>query len=237
MVRRKRLVSFGLTLLVSASSALLIGMVSPSADIGLPTLSPVTVDCGDGYPIHTNVNTTQLAKLQRVIQVMLADPGDSPACTLSQDSQQSDRETRSFVFGAGTYGSPVNCELKFRVKASIDEDGVAHGFQHVKAPEDNCGTAPAPAGVLKAGVTCLAVAGNTGEMRGIVTQSTGLFASPAIDIHPGDVMFTQAQENSPPVADQINQYKYPPGTEHACVAQIDSIAAFPLDSGDIEVRQ
>jgi hypothetical protein len=73
-------------------------------------------------------------------------------------------------------------------------------------------------------------------MRGIVSESTGLFATTTIDIHPGDVMFTQAQENAPPVPDDINQYKDPPSTEQACVAQIDSVSAFPLDSGDIEVH-
>jgi hypothetical protein len=219
---------------VSVASALLLGMTVPRADIGL---NAVTIDCGDGYPIHANVSLAELTKLEGVIQAMAADPVSAPPCSLTQDAQPEQTETRPFIFGSGTYGSPVNCELRFHVKASLDANGDAHGFQRVIAPPDNCGAAPPGGGELTANVTCVAVAGNIGEMRGIVSESTGLFASSIIDIHPGDVMFTQAQENTPPVPDEINQYKDPPNTEHQCVPQIDSVAAFPLDSGDIEVRQ
>jgi hypothetical protein len=235
MVRLRRLLSVGLTVAFSVTSALVMGMAAPRADIGL---NPVTIDCGDGAPIHASVNLAELAKLERVIQAMVADPSDPTVCSMTQNSQPTASETHTFVIGEGTYGSVVNCELRFRVKASVDEYGNVRGFQHVTAPSDNCGVPGAGpgAGTLKANVTCVAVVGNVGEMRGIVSESTGLFATTTIDIHPGDVMFTQAQENAPPVPDDINQYKDPPGTEQACVAQIDSVSAFPLDSGDIEVH-
>jgi hypothetical protein len=139
------------------------------------------------------------------------------------------------VFGGGTYGSVTSCELRFRIKASYDATGDAHGFQTVKAPPDNCGLGPG-GGELKATVTCVAVLGNVGEMRGIVTESTGPLFSGFLQIQPGDVLFTQAQENTPPIPDQIFQDKGLPGSQNACVAEIDPAQKFPLDSGDLEVR-
>lgn len=230
-MRLKRIISIAMTPPIAIALGLL---TSASVSRAAIDLNPVTIDCGDGYPIHANLTLTELTRVQGIIQAMISDPLGSPACTLTQGG--TGVEDDPFIFGSGTYGSIVNCELRFHVKASTDETGAAHGFQFVKAPEDNCGTAPPPAGELRANVTCVAVLNNVGEMRGIVRESSGLFSEPIIDIHPGDVMFTQAQENAQPVPDQINQFKDPPGTQNSCVAQIDQTQAFPLDSGDLEVH-
>ncbi len=138
------------------------------------------------------------------------------------------------LVGAGTYGSIVNCELKFAVVGFLDGSGKAHGFQSATAPADNCGVGPG-GGELRATVTCVGVLGNTAEVRGIVTESTGPLFSTYLGIHQGDVLFTQGQENTAPVPDQVFQDKGLPGTQNACVGEIDPLK-FPLDSGDIEVH-
>jgi hypothetical protein len=231
-LKLKRLISIGLTVPFSVTSALIVGMATPSADIGL---NPVTIDCGDGAPIHANLNLTELAKVQGAAQAMLADPSDPSPCSLAQGSQPEPSETHPFVFGGGTYGSVINCELRFRIKASVDATGEAHGFQFAKAPPDNCVGTPGD-GELKATVTCVAVLGNVGEMRGIVTESTGPLFSGYLKIKPGDVLISQAEENAPPIADQIFQFQGAPDSQNACVAEIDNVQKFPLDSGDVEVR-
>src|SRR4030081_1357476 len=125
----------------------------PAAAIGL---NPVTVDCRDGAPIHANVDLQELTKLTGVMQSMAADSSEG-ACNINQGSQREEHETHPFVVGAGLYGAELGCGIKFKLKASLDEDGGAHGFQTATPPSsDNCGAGPGPS-FIKASVTCLAV--------------------------------------------------------------------------------
>lgn len=230
-----------LTVPLALMSALLIGSANASAD--LVALNPVTIDCGDASPIHANVDLAELTKLQGLMPGMVADPNDptNVGCNLNQDPQAEEHETHIFVIGSGVYGeSPnpnLNCGIGFRLKASIDEDGGAHGFQTIKIlSPDNCGAGPGKSN-LKATVTCLAVghdgAGNkVAEMRGIVTEASGPyfqgFASP------GDGLYTDVTESPTGVPDQILQSTTDPSTVNTCVA---TGGLFPLNRGDIDIHE
>ena len=53
----KRLLAIGLTVPFSVASALVMGMATPLAAIGL---NPVAIDCGDNAPIHAHVSEHSL---------------------------------------------------------------------------------------------------------------------------------------------------------------------------------
>jgi hypothetical protein len=232
----KKLLSIGTAVPVALTSALLLGLTGAGAT-DLLGLNSVTVDCGDGSPIHSSVDLQELTKLQGVMREMALDPTDPTdvSCNMNQDTDGQQHESHPFVVGAGSYGASYQCSDAFKIKASVDEDGHAHGFQRVTAPYDNCGIAPPGGGHLTATVTCLAVNGKVAEMRGIVQESTGQFAAFPISIHPGDVMFSQVRENPDPVKDEINQYKDPSGSL-TCVPQLDATQSQPIDRGDIDVH-
>jgi hypothetical protein len=218
------------------TSALVLGLTSASS-VGLLGLNPVTVNCGDGAPIHTSVDLQELTKLQGVMREMaVVNPADlsDVSCTMSQDTDGHQPESHPFIVGAGSYGAIYNCSITFKIKASV-EDGQAKGFQRATTSADACpGFGLSGVSRLKATVTCLAVSGKVGEMRGIVQESTGIFAA-YFDIHPGDVMFSQARENPEPIKDEINQFKDPLGSL-TCIPQLDPSQSQPIDRGDIDVH-
>ena len=63
-----------LPLVIALPAAMVTGMVTPSADIGLPTLTQVTIDCNDGAPIYTSLAPTQLTKIANVVSAMVDYP-------------------------------------------------------------------------------------------------------------------------------------------------------------------
>jgi len=232
----KRLLSIGLAVPVSLSLALVFGLTSGAA-ANLFGMTAVTVNCGDGAPIHSSVNLQELAKLQGVMREMAVNPADpsDAGCSMNQETDGNQRESHPFVVGAGSYGAIYSCSITFKIKASVDEDGHAHGFQRATTSADACpGIGLSGASRLRATVTCLAVSGKVGEMRGIVQESTGLFAA-YFDIHPGDVMFSQVRENPEPIKDEINQFKDPSGSL-TCIPQLDPTQSQPIDRGDIDVH-
>jgi hypothetical protein len=232
----KKLLSIGLAVPVALTSALALGLSGAGAT-DLLGLNPVTVDCGDGSPIHSSVDLQELTKLQGVMREMTLNPADPTdvSCNMSQDTDGQQHESHPFVVGAGSYGAMLSCSITFKIKASVDEEGRAQGFQRATTSADACpGIGLSGVSRLKATVTCLAVSGKVGEMRGIVQESTGLFAD-YFDIHPGDVMFSQVRENPDPMKDEINQFT-DPKRSLTCVPQLDLNQSQPIDRGDIDVH-
>jgi hypothetical protein len=235
----KKRFSAGLALPI-AVVAMTISSASPAAALGL---NPVTINCGDGSAIHANVDLTELTKLQGAMQGMVADPNDPTdmGCDLSQDSQANQTETHIFVIGSGVYGeSPdptQNCAIAFKLKASVDEDGQARGFQTVKIlTPDNCGAGPGKSS-LKANVTCLAAghdpSGNkVAEMRGIVTDASGPYFQGFAKA--GDGILADVTESQHGVPDQITQEIIAPSAAKACIA---TGGLFSLNRGDIDIHE
>lgn len=220
MVKHRRLLSIGLTLPLSMASALFMGMSSPAADVGL---SPVTIDCGDGAPIYTSVDATQLTRLQSVITAMVE---AGQPCVLRQESHDPSQEAKAMMVGAGVYGTVDGCPERFTVKAHEDSQGF-HGVQTFRfiGTDPLCNT-----GSLEASVLCLQVSGNVGEARGIVQESGGGNISDFAP--PGTVWGTDGTDSPDGLRDMVTQFIDDPGTERACSAQGGTM---PLDRGNIQV--
>ena len=211
-----------LPLVIAMPAAMVTGMVTPSADIGLPTLTQVTIDCSDGAPIYTSLGPAQLAKIANVVSAMVE---AGQPCALRQEPHDKSQEASAFMVGAGLYGTSDGCPSRFSVNAHQDAEG-AHGTQTFKfvGTDPLCNT-----GFVKANVTCVAVAGNVGEARGIVQEAEG---NVALFAYPGTVFATGGTDNPNGTPDMLVQQVYEPGTETACVAQG---GFFPIDRGNIQV--
>jgi hypothetical protein len=233
VVRFRRLLSIGLTMPVSIASALLLGMTVPRAAVGL---NPVTIDCGDADRISASVDLATLTKLESVMQEMLLNP-TGETCTLTQQQDPGDSESRPFVVGAGSYHFDI-CHINFVVRAFRNANGL-HGVQRIAFPPDTPASCGGP-GTLKTNITCLDVAGNVAQVKGVVQESTGQFANPDPNnpnyAPPGSVVSTDAQDNETGLPDMVEQSP-PPFADPAdkCTAAISAFA-FPLDRGHIEVE-
>jgi len=120
------------------------------------TLTPVTIDCGDGSPMSGAVDLSTLASLQASIQGMVDNPAGL-SCSLSQlalADPLSASKPGGFVVGGGRYDRDV-CPLNFGLSAHIDSAGIGHGTQTLSANNSNpdCGGT----GHVKANVTCVAI--------------------------------------------------------------------------------
>lgn len=201
----------------------MLGMAPASADIGLPTLNPVTIDCGDGSPIYTSVDPTQLTKLQGIVSAMVE---AGQACVVTQQPHDPALEAKAMMVGAGVYGTADGCPSRFTVKAHLDSQGF-HGTQTFKfiGTDPLCNT-----GFLQASVTCLQVAGTVGEARGIVQEAGGGNITGFAPV--GTVWGTDGTDSPDGLRDMVTQFIDNPGTEGSCVAQS---GVFPLDRGNIKV--
>jgi hypothetical protein len=210
-------------LAIALPTALLTGIATASADIGLPTLTQVTIDCNDGAPIYTSLGAAQLTKLDGVISAMVE---AGQPCALSQGPHDPSLDAKAMMVGAGVYGTADGCPNRFTVNAHLDAHGV-HGSQTFKfiGSDPLCTT-----GFLQASVTCLSVTGNVGEARGIVQEAGG---GNITDFAPvGTVFGTDGTDSPSGVQDMVTQQIFDPGTEQGCAAQG---GFFPLDRGNIQV--
>ena len=145
--------------------------------------------------------------------------------------QQGDRESHTLVHGSGSYGLTFGqppCPIKFSLRASADELGRVHGFQTATYTDAvGCGGL----GHLRANVTCVSVAGQLAELRGVISESTGAFAS---FVPVGSVLASDVLDSEHGLPDHIFQNPLPAGTESACQAVTPDFF-LALDRGSIEV--
>jgi hypothetical protein len=147
------------------------------------------------------------------------------------DQQQNDRESRTLVFGSGSYGLTFGqppCPIRFSLRASMDEKGRAHGFQTATYTDAvGCGGL----GQLRANVTCVSVVGGLAELRGVISESTGAFAS---FVPVGSVLASDVLDSEQGQPDRIFQNPLPAGTDSTCQAVTPDFF-LALDRGSIEV--
>src|SRR5690349_11016785 len=95
---------------------------------------PVTVDCGDGFPISGTIDIDSVTQLEGSIQGMLDNPSGT-TCSLSQlsvtDPLSTPSDPGSFAVGGGRYDRDV-CPLNFALSGHVDASG-AHGTQTITA--------------------------------------------------------------------------------------------------------
>jgi hypothetical protein len=234
----------------------------------VPSLSLVTLECGDGDPLHITADVETIEKLQGAVQAMMENPAGLvcslstaplPAPTVTTNPTGSttnddddggscgneEHFRHPYVFGAGEYRASVlgGCLVHFNLKAKVNRSG-PHGIQKVRLAEQQPVDAPAycsQGGELKANVTCVDVVDNTAEIRGIISEGTGLFAARV-----GEVLVTGVIDNGRPSTtnrDLIRQNTATnipgAGLETACVAgdMTNGHAYDPVLKGNITVRQ
>ena len=220
-----RWVSRGLLGMMGAASFLL-SAPAPAAALGG---TPVTIDCGDGYPISATVSLDQLTKLEAIIQDLATYPSGT-ACSLNQGTADPNGSTGTYAFGAGHYGLS-GCFFNFSFKAAYDHQGNLRGFQRVHALESNPPDCGEP--YFVANVTCLAVSGNQAEVRGVISQGDDGFGT-GHDLD-GQTGITDGQDSLKGTPDMVDQGYDVAGTQNACTAPgVNAAFEFPVD-GHVEV--
>jgi hypothetical protein len=217
---------------VAAALFALLPPIIASAD----TLALATVECGDGSPLTAAVDLDTLTQIQESIQGMLASPS-GVSCTLSQptlaDPLSTGSNPGSFVVGGGRYDR-AECPINFSLSGHVDKTG-AHGTQ-TATMNDSVPGCPGQ-GHIKANVTCVAIAGNVAEIRGVIMEQTGSLG-PGFFPPGSTVLVTDVVDNGHPssgVPDQIQQSVDFTGTEDSCAATVTS-PIFTVDNGNITVH-
>ena len=194
---------FFLACVFVATSALLLPAVA-SAD----TMTPVSVDCGDGAPLSATVDSATLTSLQASIQGMVDNPaGVSCDLTLVAITDP------TIALGSSGAGNPY----------------VVGGGRYDRGP------GPGSSQGCGANVTCLSVVGNTAQMIGTVTEVSGFYTT---IVSVGDLVETDVEDNGTPSSgtpDTIGNYTYPAGTTITCTVPQTS-GNFPVENGNITVH-
>lgn len=232
---------FFLACVCAATSALLLPAVA-SAD----TMTPVSVDCGDGAPLSATVDSATLTSLQASIQGMVDNPaGVSCDLTLAAITDPtialgSSGASNPYVVGGGRYdrgpgpGSSQGCGVNFAISAHTDSTGARGQQSYTTNNADGCGSFEFQ-GHVKANVTCLSVVGNTAQMIGTVTEVSGFYTT---IVSVGDLVETDVEDNGTPSSgtpDTIGNYTYPAGTAVTCTVPQTS-GNFPVENGNITVH-
>jgi hypothetical protein len=249
-------------------------------------LSLVTIDCGDGDPLHLTVDADTVGKLQETVQAMVdnpigvvcslstsavppppltldsaapppppaptVDPAPSTATTpttaatgtlrmggmgsIGYSSEEEDHYRFPFVVGSGRYQAFVvlgGCLLHFHVKARMTPRGFK-GIQIVKMAENQPPDAPSfcTPGEAKANVTCLSVADNIAEIRGVIFEATGFFEGLANETLITDVTDNGRRSCGAPPDKILQVTDGSAGSESSCTASpgVESV------QGNITVR-
>ncbi len=174
--------------------------------------TPVTIDCGDGFPISATVSLGRLTKLQAILQDLVTYPSGT-SCSLTQGTADPNGSTGMYAFGAGHYGAS-GCFFNFSFKGAYDRQGNLHGFQRVHGLESNpqdCGEA-----YFVADVTCLAVSGNQAEVRGVISEGDDGFGN-GHDLD-GQTGITDGQDSLQGTPDMVDEAYLPFGAQTACQA-------------------
>lgn len=204
----------------------------------------LTVDCGDGAPLTTSADLATLTSLQASIQGMVDNPA-GVSCALSQDALSTptlslglSSSGSPFIVGGGRYdrgfgpGSMQGCGVNFAINAHTDSTGFRGSQSFTVNNADGCGSLEFN-GHVKANVTCLDVVGNMGEIKGVVTEATGFYASydPV-----GTLVETDVVDNGNPSSGVPDTIDTPPNpTDSPCVAGSDPFG-FPVENGNITVH-
>jgi len=143
------------------------------------------------------------------------------------------RYARGAIFGPGS--ASYSCGVNFSMSAHTDSNGV-HGQQSYSVNgADGC--APYQ-GNVDANVTCLAVSGNTAEIRGVITHASGFYVG--IQQSGYSVFVTDVTDNGPPsaaVRDMVYLTNDADGTQYDCqVPGQYSVFERPVDNGNITVH-
>ncbi len=202
---------------------------------------PMTLACGDAFALSGTVDVDTASQLQESVEGMVSNPSGL-TCTLNltalTDPLAAPSDPGSFVVGGGRYDRQ-ECPINFSLSGHVDATG-AHGTQ--TATLNNSPNNPIPGcpgeGHIKASVTCVAVAGNVAEVRGVIMEQTGSLGPEFFP--PGmTVLVTDVVDNgnaSSGVPDQIQQSVAATGTETACFATTGS-PMFTVNNGNITVHQ
>ena len=201
-----------------------------------------TVDCGDGSPLSTAADAATLLSLQASVQGMVENPSGM-SCSLSQagalDPTLSLGPTsngKPFVVGGGRYdrgpgpGSSQGCGVNFSLNAHTNSSGFTGEQRYTINNADGCS---AIAGHLRANVTCLNVAGNVGQIKGMVTEVTGFYATL---IAVGAVVETDVVDNGQPSGGNPDLIAVNPGDSGSvCLGDVKP-DPFPVENGNITVH-
>lgn len=208
--------------------------------------TPVVVDCGDGAPLSANVDALTLTKLTASVQSILDNPSGT-TCSLAAGTLDPTLTGGSnpFVVGGGRYArgaifgpntASYQCGINFSMSAHKDQDGY-HGHQSYTVNNvDGCSPY---SGHISANVTCFAVNGNVAEIRGLITDVSGFYATPGLldGLH---VFVSEVTDNGPPSAltrDMVYLTDDFDGTENDCTAPgAYSVFERPIDNGNITVH-
>jgi hypothetical protein len=227
-----------------------LGLAVALLGIARPTTAfadtPVVVDCGDGAPISATVDAATLAKLTASVQSILDNP-TGMTCAVNADTSTialAGGGSNPWVVGGGRYargdllgpGSVSQaCGVNFSMSAHTDSTGYYGQQSYSINGADGCSPYQ---GNINANVTCLAVSGNTAEIRGIITHASGFFTG--IQQSGLSVFVTDVTDNGPPsspIRDAVYLYNDFDGTQNDCVAPgVYSYFERPVDNGNITVH-
>jgi hypothetical protein len=223
--------------------ALGVGQMVASAD----TLTAITVDCGDGYPISATVDTATLTKVEGAIQGMIDNPAGlscslsttptlTPTTTTGTTAPPSPGNGDGFVTGGGRYDA--GCIRNFGLSGHFDKNGApgaAHGTSNVTQSSANGCTQ----GHITSSVYCMDIgidaSGNgIAQLQSTITQVDGIFAAPdtsgGFGLKVGDKIETDMQDS----VSGPDKIFHRAGASGVCAATGEG---FPVVNGNVKVRQ